>query len=74
MFKPTQGYSALTLLEQGFNFDHTKALLRLLRNRGVLAALPVAEKEQLAAWLAGRQLYASATYFFQVTGLRRCGA
>jgi hypothetical protein len=37
----------------------------------VLAALPVAEKEQLAAWLAGRQLYASATYFFQITGLRR---
>jgi hypothetical protein len=66
-----QGYSSITLLEQGFNFDYTKALLRLLRNRGVLAALPVAEKEQLAAWLTGRQLYGSATYFFQVTGLRR---
>jgi hypothetical protein len=69
---PPQGYSSITLLEQGFNFDYTKALLRLLRNRGVLAALPVAEKEQLAAWLTGRQLYGSATYFFQVTGLRRC--
>jgi hypothetical protein len=66
-----QGYSTLTLLEQGFNFDHTKALLRLLRNRGVLAALPVAEKEQLAAWLAGRQLYGSATYFVQIAGLRK---
>lgn len=37
----------------------------------MLAALPVPEKEQLAAWLAGRQLYASATYLFQVAGLRR---
>lgn len=69
---PTQGYSSLTLLEQGFNFDHTKALLRLLRNRGVLTALPVTEKEQLAAWLTGRQLFGSATYFFQIVGARRC--
>ncbi|KAI8473603.1 MAG: hypothetical protein J3K34DRAFT_410592 [Monoraphidium minutum] len=70
-FRHYDGYSSLTLVEQGFNFDHTKALLRLLRNRGVLAALPAAEKEQLAAWLAGRQMYGSSTYFVQAAGLRR---
>lgn len=52
--------------------DHTKALLRLLRNRGALAALPLAEKERLAAWLAGRQLYGSGAYVLHITGLRRC--
>ncbi len=34
----------LTLLEQGFNISHTKDLVRLLRNRGVMAAIPLEEK------------------------------
>ncbi len=33
----TQATTPWTLLEAGFNFNHTKDLLRLLRDRGVLA-------------------------------------
>ncbi|KXZ47420.1 hypothetical protein GPECTOR_35g858 [Gonium pectorale] len=44
--------SPLTLFEYGFNLNYTKPLLRLLRNRGALAALPPAEKASLASWLA----------------------
>ena len=34
----------LTLLEAGFNISHTKDVIRLLRNRGVIAALSLEEK------------------------------
>ena len=43
-----QATSSFTLWELGFNFNHTKALMRLLRNRGVLAAMPSAKKTELA--------------------------
>lgn len=44
--------SPFTLFELGFNFNHTKAMLRLLRNRGVLAAMPLPRKVAFATWLA----------------------
>ncbi|KXZ47417.1 hypothetical protein GPECTOR_35g855 [Gonium pectorale] len=40
------------LVVYGFNLNCTKPLLRLLRNRGALAALPPADKAALASWLA----------------------
>ncbi len=46
-----QATSPFTLFELGFDFNHTKPLMRLLRNRGVLAAMPVEERLELASWL-----------------------
>ena len=45
---PEQATSSFTLWELGFNFNYTKALMRLLRNRRVLAAMPSATKTELA--------------------------
>ena len=36
---PAQETSGLTCLEAGFNLNYTKALARLLRDRGMLQAL-----------------------------------
>ena len=41
----------MTLFELGFERNHTVPLMRLLRNRGVLAALSLTDKLQLASWL-----------------------
>lgn len=46
----------MTLLEAGFNFNHQKSLLRLLRNHGALAALPLHRKVALARFFMGPQL------------------
>ncbi|GAB4816915.1 hypothetical protein N2152v2_003961 [Parachlorella kessleri] len=46
----------LTLLEAGFNISHTKDVIRLLRNRGVIAALPLEEKVELGRFFCSRQL------------------
>ncbi len=40
--------SDFTLFELGFNFDHTKPLCRLLRNRGILAGMPFERKMEMA--------------------------
>lgn len=49
----------MTLLEAGFNFNHQKSLLRLLRNQGALAALPLHRKIELARFFTGPQLRVS---------------
>jgi len=46
-----QAFSPFTLWELGFNFNHTKPLMRLFRNRGVLAAMSTDKKLELAIWL-----------------------
>ena len=46
-----QATSPFTLWELGFNFNHTKPLMRLLRNRGILVAMPTQKKIELALWL-----------------------
>ncbi|GIL47068.1 hypothetical protein Vafri_3893 [Volvox africanus] len=50
--KHYEATSPFTFLEAGFNFNYTKALLRLLRNRGALAAMALSEKVDTAIWLA----------------------
>ncbi|GIL70642.1 hypothetical protein Vretimale_3750 [Volvox reticuliferus] len=50
--KHYEATSPFTFLEVGFNFNYTKALLRLLRNRGALAAMSLSEKVDTAMWLA----------------------
>ena len=63
--------TTLTMLELGFNRNHTKDLLRLLRDRGVLASLATADKIALAAWLTGPDLYGwGLTYVLMVRGVR----
>jgi hypothetical protein len=60
-----------TLLEAGFNFNYTKALLRLLRNKGVLRDLDTMEKRELAAYLCSPALYGwGLTYVLQRLRLR----
>lgn len=62
----------LTLLEAGVNYNYTKSLLRILRNRGVLAGLSLAEKIELAKFFIGPAMRGyGATYLAQATGLRR---
>ncbi|KAG2453730.1 hypothetical protein HYH02_001941 [Chlamydomonas schloesseri] len=64
-FRHYEATSPLTLFEVGFNMNHTKAFLRLCRNRGALAALSPAEKMATALWLVrNRQLW---------VWLHRCG-
>ena len=46
----------MTILEGGWNFNHQKSFLRLLRNHGALAALPLHRKIELARFLQGPQL------------------
>ena len=63
--------SPLTLLELGFNANHTKDLARLLRDRGVLASLPRSDKVALATWLASPELYGwGLTYMLMARGVR----
>ncbi len=45
-----QAFSPFTLFEAGWNFNYTKAFVRLLRNRGALMALPPQEKADIAVW------------------------
>ena len=52
-----QHTSPFTPLELGFNLNHTKPLLRLLRNRGVLAALAPRAKASLAHWLLSSRAF-----------------
>ncbi|KAG2491295.1 hypothetical protein HYH03_010301 [Edaphochlamys debaryana] len=46
-----ESFSPFTFDELGFNLNHTKALVRLLRNRGALAAMGADEKAATSAWL-----------------------
>ena len=63
--------SPLTFLELGFNLNRTKDLIRLLRDRGVLASLPLEEKVSLARWLASPDLYGhGVTYVLMSRGVR----
>ena len=63
--------SPLTLLELGFNANHTKDLARLLRDRDVLASLPRSDKVALATWLASPELYGwGLTYMLMARGVR----
>ena len=58
-------------VESGFNFNASKALLRALRDRGGLAALPRSEKAALASFLASPPLYGwGLTYLLQASRLR----
>ena len=47
----SQATTPLTLFELGFERNHSVPLMRLLRNRGVLAAMPIPDKVNLAIWL-----------------------
>lgn len=63
--------SPLTFLELGFNLNRTKDLIRLLRDRGVLADLPLDDKIALARWLASPDLYGhGVTYVLMARGVR----
>lgn len=63
--------SPLTFLELGLNLNRTKDLLRLLRDRGVLAELPPGEKVSLSRWLASPDLYGhGVTYVLMARGVR----
>ena len=58
-------------VESGFNFNASKALLRALRDRGGVAALPRSEKAALASFLASPPLYGwGLTYLLQASRLR----
>lgn len=46
----------MTLMEGGWNFNYQKPFLRLLRNKGALAALPTHRKIDLARFFTGPQL------------------
>lgn len=62
----------LTLLESGWNWGFTKSLLRLLRNQGVMAALTLQQKVDLAKFFKGPALYGyGLTYLLQMLRLRR---
>jgi hypothetical protein len=62
----------LTLFESGWNWDFTKSLLRLLRNRSVLARLTPEQKVDLANYFISVSLYGyGLTYLAQLVGIRR---
>ncbi|KAL4530439.1 hypothetical protein Ndes2437B_g03934 [Nannochloris sp. 'desiccata'] len=62
----------LTFLESGWNWDFTKSLLRLLRNRSVLARLTAEQKIDLANYFISVALYGyGLTYLAQIVGFRR---
>lgn len=46
----------MTLLEAGWNWNYQKSFLRLFRNKGALAALPLHRKIELARFFCGSQL------------------
>lgn len=50
----------MTLMEAGWNLNHQKSLLRLLRNRGALAVLPLHRKVELGRFFTSSQLWVSA--------------
>ncbi|GAX72858.1 hypothetical protein CEUSTIGMA_g313.t1 [Chlamydomonas eustigma] len=50
-FKHYTAFSPFTVFELGFYLNHTKALLRLLRNRGVFSSISSSEKLELSLWL-----------------------
>ncbi len=62
----------LTLLEAGFNHNYSKSLMRILRNRGVLASLSLPEKLELADFLLGSNMRGyGVTFIAQAVGIRR---
>ena len=46
----------MTRLEAGCNWNYQKSFLRLLRNKGALAALPLHRKIELARFFCSKQL------------------
>ncbi len=46
-----QAFHSLQMFELGFEWNYAVPLLRLLRNRGVLAAMTLVNKKLLAKWL-----------------------
>lgn len=69
-FKHYDHHSPLTLWEQGFNLNYCKAFMRLLRNKGALAAYPLERKVQLALFFLGRQFYGQNLWIFQYSQIR----
>lgn len=63
----------MTLLEAGFNWNYQKSFLRLLRNKGALAALPLHRKIELARFLCSSQLRVGGACFEQAGGLHMHG-
>lgn len=62
----------LTVLEAGYNLNHTKALIRLLRDKGVFAAQSKERKLQLARYFTSSAMYGyGLTFMAQKLGLRR---
>ena len=62
----------LTVLEAGYNLNHTKALIRLLRDKGVFAAQSKERKLQLARYFTSSAMYGyGLTFIAQKLGLRR---
>ncbi|KAG7667612.1 hypothetical protein Ndes2437B_g07624 [Nannochloris sp. 'desiccata'] len=62
----------LTLLEAGFNHNYSKSLMRILRNRGVMASLPLPKKLELADFLVGPNMRGyGATFIAQAVSIRR---
>ena len=67
-----ESITPLTLLESGWNWGFTKSLLRLLRNRGVMASLTLPQKVDLATFFISPALYGfGLTYVMQLLSLRR---
>jgi hypothetical protein len=62
----------LTLMEAGFNHNYSKSLIRILRNRGVIASLSLPAKMELADFLVGPGMRGyGATYIAQAASIRR---
>jgi len=62
----------LTILEAGFNHNYSKSLLRILRNRGVMASLSLPRKLELADFLVGPNMRGyGATFIAQAVSIRR---
>jgi len=62
----------LTVFEAGYNLNHTKALIRLLRDKGVFAAQSKERKLQLARYFTSSAMYGyGLTFIAQKLGLRR---
>ncbi len=50
-FQHYEAMSPFTVFELGWQFNHTRPLMRLLRNRGALAAMSPGAKLELSQWL-----------------------
>ena len=71
-FEHYEATTPFTIHETGFNFNLTKKLCRLLRDRGVFERLPIERKRALAAFFVSSAVYGfGLTYFMQKKGFRK---